>query len=308
MPYTDIIGRNDAAPLIPAEEARAVVTAAAQESAALALSRVVNMSSKVYSQPVLSVLPVAFWVPGDTGLKGVTKAQWEGIDLVAEEIACVVPCPVNVLNDSGLPIWTELRQPIANEFARKIDQALFGGVDKPASWPQALIPACTAAGNVNTADSTPDQGGIINDLGESLDDIEDDGFDATGYAAARSLRARLRQSRSTTGETLAEASMTSAWGLPIAYAVGDSIAAPNLAVAGDYSLSIVGIRQDMTYETFSEGVISDDAGVVVLNLMQQDSAALRVTMRLGWAVAVPATLAPASGAPFPFCLMTAPGA
>jgi hypothetical protein len=59
---------------------------------------------------------------------------------------------------------------------------------------------------------------------------------------------------------------------------------------GDWSKAIVGIRQDITTKIFTEGVISDANGVVILNLMQQDSIAMRMTMRLAYAVANPVTI------------------
>ena len=64
-------------------------------------------------------------------------------------------------------------------------------------------------------------------------------------------------------------------------------------IAGDWSKAVVGLRQDLTYQVFDTGVISDDSGVVVLNLMQQDAVALRCVMRCAWAVADPVT--PTSG-------------
>src|SRR5206468_3230103 len=51
-------------------------------------------------------------------------------------------------------------------------------------------------------------------------------------------------------------------------------------IAGDWTKAILGMRQDLTWKMFSEGVVSDGDGKVVLNLMQADSVALRVTMRL----------------------------
>ena len=58
-------------------------------------------------------------------------------------------------------------------------------------------------------------------------------------------------------------------------------------IGGDWSQAIIGIRKDIKFEVFTEGVISDGNGVVVLNLMQQDSAAIRMTLRVAWEVANP---------------------
>jgi hypothetical protein len=61
------------------------------------------------------------------------------------------------------------------------------------------------------------------------------------------------------------------------------------------------MRQDITWKVFTEGVISDGDGKVVLNLMQQDSVALRVTMRLAYATSNPVTALNASSVTrFPF--------
>ena len=58
---------------------------------------------------------------------------------------------------------------------------------------------------------------------------------------------------------------------------------------GDWSKAIIGLRQDISFKMFTEGVISDDNGKVILNLMQQDSVAMRVVMRVAFATANPAT-------------------
>jgi HK97 family phage major capsid protein len=305
MPYTNIIDRTDAGALIPAEAANEVIKAAVQQSAALALCRKARMSSKVYTQPVLSALPVAYWVPGDSGLKQTSESAWAGVDLTAEELAVVVPCPQNVLDDSSFDIWAEVTPGIGQAFAQKLDAAIFAGTDKPASWPIAIIPGATAAGNVGVADSTAANGGVINDLGELLDLVEADGFDATAFAADRALRGRVRKARSTSGELLGEGSTTNVWDLPIQYAVSGTFPAgppASLAVAGDWSMAVIGVRQDMRVEVFREGVVSDDTGKVVLNLMQQDSAALRATGRFAFQVGTPVTLS-AGGTRYPFAVM-----
>ena len=45
---------------------------------------------------------------------------------------------------------------------------------------------------------------------------------------------------------------------------------------------------------FTEGVVSDDDGRVILNLMQQDAVAMRVVMRMAFATANPVTALNAS--------------
>jgi hypothetical protein len=53
--------------------------------------------------PVLSVLPTAYWVSGDTGLKQTTEANWDNTFLNVEEIAAIAPIPESV---SRTPTWT----------------------------------------------------------------------------------------------------------------------------------------------------------------------------------------------------------
>jgi hypothetical protein len=52
---------------------------------------------------------------------------------------------------------------------------------------------------------------------------------------------------------------------------------------------IIGIREDIRFEIFNSGAISDEIGKMVLNLMRQDTSALRATFRVGYLLAKPAT-------------------
>ena len=58
-----------------------------------------------------------------------------------------------------------------------------------------------------------------------------------------------------------------------------------LAVVGDYTMAVLGLRQDMTYKLLDQAVITDDTGKIIYNLPQQDMLALRVTFRAAFAVA-----------------------
>jgi hypothetical protein len=60
----------------------------------------------------------------------------------------------------------------------------------------------------------------------------------------------------------------------------------DLGLVGDWQRQFVlALRKDVTYEVFREGVVQDNTGAIVYNLMQQDMIALRVTFRAGWQVA-----------------------
>jgi hypothetical protein len=139
--------RAAAEALVPEQVSQEVIKAVTQESAALQLCRNARMSSKVFRQPVLSTLPVAYWVEGEPGLKQTTAAAWKGVELIAEEIASILPIPQAVVDDSGYPIWDEVRPAMAESVAQKLDAAVFAGDEKPGSWPEAIIPAAIDAGN-----------------------------------------------------------------------------------------------------------------------------------------------------------------
>lgn len=70
MSFTDIITRGDAYALIPQETSREVIRLATQQSAVLTLARRAQMGSAQLQMPVLSSLPSAYWVSGDTGSNG----------------------------------------------------------------------------------------------------------------------------------------------------------------------------------------------------------------------------------------------
>jgi hypothetical protein len=121
----------------------------------------------------------------------------------------------------------------------------------------------------------------------------------TGIAARRSL---LRKARDAGGQPLADASTEQILGAQIGYVAEGTFADPTLAVVGDYSLAVIGVRQDLTYKLLDQAVITDNTGAIVYNLPQQDMVALGVTARFAYAVAKPVPRN-ASGGGYPFALL-----
>ena len=194
----------------------------------------------------------------------------------------IVPCPEAVVDDADLDVWGELRDPIAEAIGLKIDAA-------------------------EPADSTPEQGGVYGDIEGAMALVEDDGFTPSAVAAASGIRRAIRQARSTQGTLLGEGSTSDIWDLPVSYVMPGVVAATVRAVVGDFSLAMIGIRQDITYKVLDQAVISDDTGKVIFNLAQQDMLALRVRMRTAFATGVPATRVAAANA-YPFATLEDPAA
>jgi len=148
MAYNNIISRTDAQATMPEEVSSVVMTNVIRQSAALQLFRKVPMSRAQQRIPVISALPVAYWVsPSDTGLKQTTEVDWTNKYLNAEELACIVPIPEAVLDDAGFDIWTAIQPLLVETIGRTLDAAIFFGTNKPASFPSDLATTAIAAGN-----------------------------------------------------------------------------------------------------------------------------------------------------------------
>ena len=293
MAVNNIVGRAEVSDaLLPEQTINEIIQTAPESSVILSRARKVQMSSKKAKQPVLSSLPDAYWLDGDTGLKQTTDASWKGVSMTAEELAVIVPIPNAVVDDANIPLWEQIRPLLAEAIGKKVDQAALFGKDKPTSWPTAIIPAAIAAGNTVAAETGVDFGVDVANLAEK---VSVDGFAINGFASRPGLSWKLRTLRDENGQPIYGAPMTEAqaavlYGFPldeVRNGAWDTTAAELLAA--DWTKFVAGIRQDITYDLFSEGVISDAEGKVILNLMQQDSKALRVVFRVGFQVANPLT-------------------
>lgn len=293
MAYNNVVSRTDAGALIPEEVSRDMLKLATADSAVLRLFRRIPVGRAQVRFPVLSALPVAYFVNGDTGLKQTTEINWSNKYLNIEEIAAIVPVPDNVVADVDLDIWDEMMPYLVEAFYRCFDAAVMFGTNAPGTWPTSVAAAATSAGNVITAGtSTAAQGGFMGDIDKLIGKVEDDGFDVSGYVAARSARGLFRGARDTTGRKLDEnrinGGLTEVDGVPIVYPMRGMFPTASgspLVFAGDWSQFVVGVRQDITLKVLTEAVIQDNTGAIIYNLAQQDMTAIRLTFRVGWQVA-----------------------
>lgn len=294
MPYNNLISRTDAAAEIPEEVSRALINRLPDDSAALQLFRRVPVSRGQTRFPVLSALPVAYFVTGDTGLKQTTEVNWANKFLNVEAIATIMPIPDAVVADMETNVWDEAEPYLREAVGRTLDAAVFFGTNAPASWPTNVSAAALAAGNSRTEAATAAQGGFFGDVDAALGLLEDDGFDATGYVAARSARGKFRAARNVNGDGLdrdrINGSLSEVDGLPVVYPMrglfpsGGGAGTNVRLFVGDWDEFVLGVRQDITIKILTEAVIQDNTGAIIYNLAQQDMTAVRLTFRVGWQV------------------------
>ena len=186
-----MIERENLAGLIPEPVTREIFQGVTESSAVLKAGRKLpNMTAKTQSINVLDMLPMAYWVDGDTGYKQTASQAWEKKKLYAEELAVIIPIPEAVLDDSNYDIWGEVRPRIVEAMGRRIDEAILFGTGKPSTWRKGIVATARDAGNSvrATADLYKDIMGVDGVIAKA----EESGYMPTGIMSAVKMRASLR--------------------------------------------------------------------------------------------------------------------
>lgn len=284
------IDRTDAAGLLADQNINEILQDAVATSAALATFRTIPMGSQIAKMPILTALPTATWVSGDSGQKDTSDQIWEKKTITAEELAVIIPIPENVFDDSTFGVWNEVRPRIAEAFGKALDVAVFFGTSAPASFDPSLFEGATAASQVYTeGDSAVD---LAEDINQAWGLVEAVGFDVNTQYASRRIRVRLRGLRDTNGNPIyleslrADGVDRSVMGEALTF-VGNGAWDDSAAtmIVGDRSKAILGVRSDVQYKILDQATLTDGAGVVTVSLAEQDMIALRAKFRVGFVVA-----------------------
>lgn len=309
---SDMIDRTGAEALISEEVANEIIQGVAEQSTVLRMGRKLpNMSKKKYRMPVLDMLPVAYWVAGDSGFKQTSKMAWKNKYIIAEELAVIIPIPEAVVDDADYDIWGEVRPRAVEALGKKIDGAVIFGVEKPDTWRDGLVDGATDAENVVTLGASDDLYDKIMAEDGVIAKVEESGFFPSGHMADITMRAKLRGLKDSTGQPIFRTGMQGATsysldGSPIDFPRNGAFDKTKaLMITGDFSQLVYSIRQDVTYKLLTEATIVDPSTKeVIYALAQQDMVALRIVMRLGWEVPNPINnLKSTEAERFPFAIL-----
>jgi hypothetical protein len=264
--------------LIPTSVAGELIAAAEQESVAMRLGNVTRMPTGIESVPTVTVEPDAEW-NAMAGRKKATTIEWTALRLEAEELACVLAIPQAFLDDAGYPVWEQVRGRIASAFARRIDETVIFAVGPvPSSFPPT--------GVVGVAGTKLSGATALEAIDKGLAAVEAQGLVPNGIASGPAIGSALRKEYLAIAVPPDTSPTQTLYGLPVAVAAYWD-ATKGDAIVGDWSKLVIGVREDIRFETSTDAILQDAGGAILANAFQQDLVAMRCYMRVGAAIGLP---------------------
>lgn len=265
---------------VPQEIAPGIMDEIARGSSILQLSEVKQMKSDTMKFQVWADKPGAYWV-GESARINTSKASWIFPEMHAKKIAVIIPVTKEKLNDTTIDVFGELKPQIAEAFYTAIDKACLFGTASP--FEKNVLGVATAANNVITRNTQS----LDLDISDVMAEIEDKNLDPNGFVGHYGIKKELRNLRDANGNQLAVLGMkeNSLYDLPLAFSRNGAFdKAQAELLCGDWSKSIVGIREGIEFEILTEATLQsvtmEDSKP--LSLAENDMIAIKATMRLAY--------------------------
>ena len=179
-------------------------------------------------------------------------------------------------------MFAEIRPYIAEAFYKAIDAACLFGTNSP--FAKNIFGVASTGGRVIAEETNPK---LDLDISDVMALVEDGGLDVNGFVAGYDLKNSLRKLRDANGNQLFVTGVDSStlYSQPIEFArngAWDKTKAR--AIAGDWKYSIIGIRDQIQYETLKEATLQSVqmGDGKPLSLAENDMVAIKATMRLGF--------------------------
>jgi HK97 family phage major capsid protein len=266
---------------VPTPTAADIITDVTRGSSILRLSKVQPMASETLKVPVMVSGPGAYWV-GETERIQTSVAKWIFPELTAKKIGVIIPVSKEKLNDTTIDVFATVRPYIAEAFYKAIDAACLFGTNSP--FAKSIYGVANAA---SRAVKEGTNAKLDLDISDVMALVENEGLDVNGFVAGYQLKNSLRKLRDSNGNQLFVTGVdsTTLYSQPIEFcrtSSWDNTKAE--AIAGNWSYSLVGIRDQIQYEVLREATLqtvtmADDKP---LSLAENDMVAIKATMRLGF--------------------------
>ena len=265
---------------VPEEIAPGIMDEIARGSSILQLSEVKPMKSDTMKFQVWADKPGAYWV-GESERINTSKASWIFPEMHAKKIAVIIPVTKEKLNDTTIDVFGELKPQIAEAFYTAIDKACLFGTASP--FEKNVLGVATEASNVITRNTQS----LDLDISDVMAEIEDKNLDPNGFVGHYGIKKELRNLRDANGNQLAVLGMkeNSLYDLPLSFSRnGGFDKAQAELLCGDWSKSIVGIREGIEFEILTEATLQSVTmgDGKPLSLAENDMIAIKATMRLAY--------------------------
>ena len=285
--------------VLPITYSRELIRGILGRSKALELGRrLPDMTTKQLKLNVLNHLPVAGWVKNQTTPSGaadeiknkpLSVLAWEGVDVVAEEIAVIVPISIQTLKDveNFVDIVPEIYEQVIGAFQQVIDETIFFGTNSPWANYSGLVAQATSAGATVAWNGTSGES-FYKAISSAMEYVETSGYIPDAILGGPSMLSAFRNSITSFGVNVADQGEIGALPRHIDLTGGFNTSSA-FAIVGDFKRGLVyALREDMEVRLLEEATLVDPStGSTLYNLAQQDMVAFRFVMRLGAALPNP---------------------
>ena len=283
--------------VLPVEFSDFIITGLRGRSKALELGRrLPDMRGKTFKLNVLDYAIKAGWVKNaqspansegaEINRKPTSYLGWKGVDLVAEEIAVIIPVSEETLDDvqNYVDVVPLIYEEAIAAFQQTIDATAFFGTDSPWAGYTGIVAGATAA---SASVSWDGQGGtsFYQAVSDAMKLVEKSGYLPDAILGGPSLNSAFRGTITTLGVIAGDQGQVGALPRHIDLTGGfDEDTA--FAVVGDFKRGLVyAFRKEMELKILTEATIKE--GEVEYNLAQQDMVGFRFKMRLAMALPNP---------------------
>lgn len=273
--------KNELTGFVPTQQATDIIEMVTRGSSILKMSKVEEMKSEKKKFNVLTDGPGAYWV-GEGERIQTSGATWIHPEITAKKLAVIIPVTREKLEDTTINVFEELKPQIAEAFYTAIDAACIFGTNSP--FATNLMQAVEKHKMI-VVDNT----NIDIAVSDVMALVEENGYDPAGFIGRIGVKNSLRKLRDANGAP-AYVNGTSGGELyaqPIEFVRNGAWNNTKAdLITGEFKYSIVGMRAGISYEILTEATLQGtlDADGKPLSLAEQDMAAIKATMRLGYLV------------------------